>query len=59
MKDEREIKRELRAAKRELRDVQKRFEQYDNHEDMDLLPVVEQKIKTLRWVLKESTCDIQ
>ena len=54
MKSEKEIKTQLKIAKKELREVRKRFEKYDNHDDMDLIPVVEQEIKTLGWILGES-----
>lgn len=51
MKTEKEIETQLRAAKEELRKVRARFAEYDNHDDMDLLSVAEQEIKTLEWVL--------
>ena len=52
MKTEKEIKAQLKVAKKELRKVQARFEEYDNHDDMDNIPIVNEKIKTLEWVLR-------
>lgn len=46
-----EVKERLKAARKELKDVQKRFEKYDNHDDMDMLPVIAEEIRTLEWVL--------
>lgn len=45
------IEARLRAAKEEFCKVRARFAEYDNHDDMDLLSVAEQEIKTLEWVL--------
>jgi hypothetical protein len=54
MKTEKEIKVQLKLAKKNLSKTQKQFEKYDNHdnhEDMDAILVFEQEVKTLEWVL--------
>jgi hypothetical protein len=53
MKAEKEIKAQLKLAEKELREVRQRFQRYDNIEDMHAIPVVEQEIETLKWVLSK------
>lgn len=51
MKTKKQIRAQLETAKKELREIRKQFAEYDNHEDMEAIPVIEQEIKTLEWVL--------
>ena len=51
MKSEKEIKARLKEAKKALKETRARFEKYDNHDDMDLIPVEEQEVRVLEWVL--------
>ena len=48
-----DVRKKLRIAEVNLRQVRARFEEYDNHEDMELIPVLIQEIETLKWVLNE------
>jgi len=48
-----EVRKKLRIAEVNLRATRERFEEYDNHDDMDLIPVYEQEVETLKWVLNE------
>ena len=51
MKSEEEITRRLKVAKKDLKDTTKRFDKYDNHDDMELIPVYEAVVAELEWVL--------
>jgi hypothetical protein len=51
LRTEKEIKEKLNAAKKELREVRAQFEKYDNHDDLEQIPVIQQEVDTLKWVL--------
>lgn len=51
MKTSEEIEKHLRAVEKRLRATRARFTRYDNHDDMDLIPIQEQEVESLRWVL--------
>ena len=53
MRTIKEVKKQLRIAEVNLRTTRAQFEKYDNHHDMELIPVYEQEVKTLKWVLNE------
>jgi hypothetical protein len=54
MKTEKEIRKNLRSAEKELKETRKRFEKYDNHDDLELIPVQEEAVNILKWVLGEN-----
>jgi hypothetical protein len=54
MKSEKEIKAQLELAKENLRKTEKQFEKYDNHDDMEAIPVFRQEVETLEWVLERT-----
>ena len=51
MKTEKEVKARLQIAKKELLRVNKEFQKYDNIDDYNQIPITEQEIVTLEWVL--------
>ncbi len=54
MKTEKEIKAQLKLAKKNLSRTKKQFEKYDNHDDMDDIPIFRQEVETLEWVLSQT-----
>jgi hypothetical protein len=52
MKAEKEVKSKLKWYKKLLKETEQRFEEYDNHDDMDLIPVYEEVVEILKWVLE-------
>lgn len=46
------ITERLKEHRKEFIKVQRRFERYDNHEDLELLAEIEAKIEELNWVLE-------
>lgn len=47
-----EVKKRLANCKSDLKETVARFEECDNVEDMNEIPVIEAKISVLQWVLK-------
>ena len=51
MKTETEVKQLLKITEKTLKVTRKRFEKYDNYEDMDLCDALEAQIEILKVVL--------
>jgi hypothetical protein len=51
MKTEAEVKERLKADQKELKATKKRFEKYDDCDDMHMIDEYEARISTLKWVL--------
>lgn len=51
MKTEKEIQQKLKADLTQRKIIQKRFNKYDNIDDMHALEEYDASIKTLEWVL--------
>ncbi len=51
MKTSEEIEKKLRLTEKELRITKFRFQKYDNHDDIDAIPVLKREVNTLRWIL--------
>jgi hypothetical protein len=54
MRTEREIKIKLRVAEVNLRQAQERFDEYDNHDDLEEIEKLRREVDTLKWILKSS-----
>lgn len=52
MKTKAKIQKRLEAAEKKLHETRARFEEDDNYDDMDLIPIFEEEINILKWVLK-------
>jgi len=57
MKTENDVKKKLKIAEVNLRQVTEEFEKYDNPEDMESMMRLEREIKTLDWVLDRESID--
>ena len=51
MKTEAEVKDRLKGAKKDLKDTKKRFEKYDDCDDMHAIDEYEAQVQVLEWVL--------
>ena len=52
MKTKKQIQCRLSAAQESWAATVARFEKYDNHDDMDMIPMYMTEVKVLEWVLK-------
>lgn len=48
------IQKRSRDTRAKLREAEKRFAQYDNHEDMELIALLKAEADVLFWVLSEA-----
>lgn len=53
MQTDKEIRIRLKEVKKNLKATEKRYEEYDNYEDMEAIPIIEKEMETLLWVLGE------
>ena len=53
MKSETEVKERLAENKKERKACAKRFQKYDNSEDMHMLDEYDAEIEVLEWILKD------
>jgi hypothetical protein len=51
MKTEKQIRTKLKSCKEKLIDVSAQFKEYDNHEDMETIMLLEREINILEWIL--------
>lgn len=51
MKKSEDIFEKLKAAQQALRITRARFKRWDNHDDMDAIETLFEKVSVLRWVL--------
>lgn len=55
MKTEEQVKAQLKKTRTELTKIRRRFEQHDNHEDMELIETTKAEILVLEWVIKNES----
>jgi predicted secreted Zn-dependent protease len=51
MKTEKEVAAKLKEVKKTQRETQKRFDKYDNHDDLVALGELDAVVNMLEWVL--------
>lgn len=53
MKTKKEVQNRLKERKEMLKETNERFDEYDNHDDLDLLRELEAEVDALNWVLRD------
>lgn len=53
MKTESRIKEMLKKTEKDLKETEKQFKKYDNHDDMETIQQLKAEVQAYKWVLSD------